>query len=609
MLYKGENMSKVKLRSEISDEYKWDLTSIYKTDEDFYKDLKEVSNKSKEITKFKDTFTNSGKDLYDILKFDEEIDKKINHLYMYAHLNKDSDTTNTKYREMYEKVENVMLDYEEKVSFFTPKLLKIDYSKIEKYYKEYALLKEYEFTLERIYRIKEHSLSETEERIMSKYSKIASFPEEVYSTFISSDITFDNIKDENGNEVELTDSNFSVYIRSKDRRVREEAFQTLYNGYKKYKNSISLMLSNDIAVSNVISSTRKYKSSMDAALFSDNVAPEVYKNLVDTVSDNLHILYKYLDVKKEVLGVDELHLYDVYASLTDTVNKHYTFDEAKEIVLETVKVFGEDYLNTIKKAFDEKWIDIYPNKGKVGGAYSSGSYTTNPYILLNFQGQQTDVSTLIHELGHSMHTYYSKENNPYQYSHYRIFVAEVASTVNELLLSYYLYDHASDDKEKLDILNKRMELFRTTIFRQTMFASFEKELYEKAQAGEVLTSDLICDTYYELNKKYFGKDVVVDNEIRYEWERVPHFYYNFYVYKYATGLSAACDIVTRIRNKEENATENYLKFLKTGGSMYPLDELKVAGVDLTKKSVIENAINMFDETIEEFKKVYKNTLK
>ena len=596
-------MSETKLRSEIDEKYKWDLTPIYSSDVEFYKDLDKLSKEVKKITGYKGTLSKSGKSLFDALKFDEEIDKLSNHLYMYAHLNKDSDTTNNKYREMYDKLINIMNEYDELISFFLPELLKMDYSLIEKFYSEYEPLKEYKFILEIIYRKKDHMLTEQEERIISKFNKISSLPEDVYDTFVSSDITFDSIKDENGNDVELTDSNFSLYIRSKDRRVREDAFKSLYNGYKKYKNTISLLLANDIGVNNTLSNLRNYSSSMEAALFSDNVDIEVYNNLVNTVEDNLNVLYKYLDLKKKVLKLDDLHLYDVYTSLTDEIDKKYTFDEAKQLVLETVKVFGDDYLNIIKKAFDERWIDIYPNKGKVGGAYSSGSYTTNPYILLNFQGQQTDISTLIHELGHSMHSYFSKENNPYQYSHYKIFVAEVASTVNELLLSYYLYNNSSDDKEKLDILNRRMELFRTTIYRQTMFASFEKKLYEMEQKGEILTSDKMCDIYYELNKKYFGKDVIIDEEIKYEWEKVPHFYYNFYVYKYATGLSAACDIVTRIMNKEENAVEKYLEFLKTGGSMYPLDELKIAGVDLTKKEVIENAIKMFDDTIEEFNNI------
>ena len=595
---------KLKSRSEISSEYKWDLTKIYKNIEEFELDLKKSKDLINDFKPYIDNMMNSATDLYNLLKKDNEIDKILNHLYMYAHLSKDSDTTNQEYQILYEKVFNLSVKYGELASSIVPSLLKFDYSKIEELYKEDSRLLEYKFVLENIYRAKEHILSEKEEKVLSSLSNSFSFPEKIYDMFTNAELKFGNIKDEDGNDVELTDSNFAIYIKSKDRKVREVTFKTLYEGYSKYKNTISLMLSNDIRNSNVISKLRKYKSSLEYSLSSDNIDISVYNNLVKTIENNLDSLYKYLELKKEVLNIDELHLYDVYMPLIESDNKKYTFDEAKELVINALSILGDDYISNLNKAFDEKWIDIYPNVGKISGAYSSGSYTTNPYILLNFQGQLTDVSTLAHELGHSMHTYYSKNNNPYQYSSYKIFVAEVASTVNELLLAYYMLENSKDTDEKLSILNRLLELFRTTIYRQTMFASFEKELYEKDQSGEVLTSDVMCNCYYELNKKYFGKDVVVDDEIKYEWLKVPHFYYNFYVYKYATGLSAACDIVRRIRNGEENAVENYLKFLKTGGSMYPLDELKVAGVDMNKKEVIESAVEMFKDIINDFERIY-----
>ena len=595
---------KLKSRSEISSEYKWDLTKIYKNIEEFELDLKKSKDLINDFKPYIDNMMNSATDLYNLLKKDNEIDKILNHLYMYAHLSKDSDTTNQEYQILYEKVFNLSVKYGELASSIVPSLLKFDYSKIEELYKEDSRLLEYKFVLENIYRAKEHILSEKEEKVLSSLSNSFSFPEKIYDMFTNAELKFGNIKDEDGNDVELTDSNFAIYIKSKDRKVREVTFKTLYEGYSKYKNTISLMLSNDIRNSNVISKLRKYKSSLEYSLSSDNIDISVYNNLVKTIENNLDSLYKYLELKKEVLNIDELHLYDVYMPLIESDNKKYTFDEAKELVINALSILGDDYISNLNKAFDEKWIDIYPNVGKISGAYSSGSYTTNPYILLNFQGQLTDVSTLAHELGHSMHTYYSKNNNPYQYSSYKIFVAEVASTVNELLLAYYMLENSKATDEKLSILNRLLELFRTTIYRQTMFASFEKELYEKDQSGEVLTSDVMCNCYYELNKKYFGKDVVVDDEIKYEWLKVPHFYYNFYVYKYATGLSAACDIVRRIRNGEENAVENYLKFLKTGGSMYPLDELKVAGVDMNKKEVIESAVEMFKDIINDFERIY-----
>lgn len=596
---------KLKKRDEISSDFKWDLTTIYKCEDDFETDYKKVSALISEFPKYKEAFMNDAGSLYDLLKQDCIIDDYLNKLYMYAHLNKDSDTTNVKYQKIYERVLSLLNKYDNNSTFIIPELLKYEYKKIESYYEELPELKEFKFSLEKVYRNKKHVLSEQEENIISNLQPMLEFPEKIYDLFSNAELKFGIIKDEEGNEIELTDSNFSIYIKSSDRRVRKDAFETLYNGYSKYKNTISLMLSNDIKASNITSKLRKFNSSLEQSLFSDNIDIKVYNNLVDTVEDNLDVLYKYYDLKKELLNLDELHLYDVYASLIAEETKTYTFDEAKNIVKDALKILGSDYSKNLEKAFNDKWIDIYPNIGKVSGAYSSGSYSTNPFVLLNFQGELNDISTLAHELGHSMHSFYSRKNNSYQDSQYKIFVAEVASTVNELLLSNYLLENSKDRKEKLVILNRLLELFRTTIYRQTMFSSFEKEIYEKEQNGEILTSDVICNTYYDINKKYFGENVVVDEEIKYEWEKVPHFYYNFYVYKYATGLSAACHIVNRILNKEENAVDDYLNFLKSGGSMYPLEELKLAHVDMTDKHVIESAISMFDETIDKFKKLYK----
>ena len=346
---------------------------------------------------------------------------------------------------------------------------------------------------------------------------------------------------------------------------------------------------------------KKYNSSLEAALFGDNINIEVYDNLIKTVRNNLDVLYKYFKLKKDVLKLDDFHLYDQYVDLVEENTKKYSFEEAKELVINALSVLGKDYITNLTKAFDERWIDVYNNKGKRGGAYSSGFYDTKPYILLNYEGTINDVSTLAHELGHSMHTYYSCLNNPYQYSSYQIFVAEVASTVNELLLNFYLLNNSSCKEEKKYILSNLMDLFKATIYRQTMFAEFEKNMHQLKEQGNVLTNEVLCDNYYKLNLDYFGTDVVVDDLIKYEWERIPHFYYNFYVYKYAIGLSCACYIVDNILNKKENALENYLKFLSSGGSDYPACELKIAGIDVTKKEVIESAIKMFDNFIEQFK--------
>ena len=598
-------MNKLKARSEIRVEDKWDLSTIYKDENAFFEDCEKANNLIEQIKELKTNMMNSGKELYNVIKKDEEINILVDQLYMYAHLNKDSETINSKYQTMFGKINNIINSYNEVSSFIIPTLLKYDYSKIEEFYKEEPKLVNYEFVFNNIFRGKEHVLSEKEEKLLSSFEQTFSFPENIYDTFSNAELKFDKIEDENKNKVELTDSNFSLYIKSKDRNVRKSAFETLYNGYKKYENTIALMLSNDVKINNTLSRIRGYNSALEASLFLDNIDISVYNNLVSTVESNLNPLYNYLELKRKILQLDELHLYDVYVPLLENKNnKKYTFDEAKDLVIKAVSVLGDDYVSIIKKAFDERWIDKYPNVSKTSGAYSSGSYTTNPFILLNFQGELNDVSTLAHELGHSVHSYYSRKNNPFQYSNYKIFVAEVASTVNELLLANYLLKNSTDNDEKLNILNRLMELYRTTIYRQTMFASFEKEIYDLEYNGKVLTPEVINDVYYNLNKKYFGPNVYVDELIKHEWEKVPHFYYNFYVYKYATGLSAASSIVKKILSGEENAVDNYIKFLKTGGSDYPIEELKIAGVDINDKKVICDAIEMFDNVTKEFQELY-----
>ena len=595
---------KQKTRDEISCEYKWDLTKIYETNEHWYKDLEIAKEEIKKINDFKD-FLSSSKRLLEYIEYDIKTTRLLYKLYYYAHLNHDADTLNTDYQKMITLISDLMNDYSNDGAFITPSFMKTDYSVIEKYYEEEPKLKEHEFNIKDMYRFQKHTLSEEIEKTLSILSDTFSNPENTYEALTDSDMKYGNITNEKGEEVELTDSNYSKYISSKDRKVRKQAFEMMYKTYESYKNTITSTYKGDIDANIKIAELRNYESAISASLFNDNVSIDIYNNLIDTVNKNLNVLYKYYALKKEVLNLDELHLYDIYVDLINVEDEEYSFAKGKELVINALNVLGDDYINNIKRAFDEKWIDIYNNKGKRGGAYSSGFYDTNPYVLLNYENRLDDVSTLAHELGHSMHTYYSCKNNPYQYSSYSIFVAEVASTVNELLLAKYMLKNSNDLNEKLNILNRLLELFKSTIFRQTMFAEFEKNIYEKRENKEPITNDILSNYYYELNKKYFGNDVVVDDLIKYEWERIPHFYYNFYVYKYATGLSAACYIVDRILNNKENALDDYLKFLKSGGSDYPIDELKIAGVDMNDPSVIESAIKMFDETLDEFKQLIK----
>lgn len=595
-----------KLREEISNEFKWDLDVIYSSENSFNEELSNIEKLISELKNFKNDLMSSASNLYSALELETKISRTLSKAHTYANCHFDSDTGNPNYQKMLGKVDNLYQKFASESSFIEPTILKYDYDKIEKFYGEEPRLKDYEINLKEIFRHKEHTLNESEEEIISSLDKALTNSSKTYETLVDTDLTHGYISDEEGNKVELTDSNYNKYLKSIDRRVRRDAFETLYKTYEQFQNTVASTLSGDVECVSSISKIRKFKSSIEASLFNDNISIDVYNNLINTVSNNLSSLFKYYDLKKRMLNLDEMHLYDVYVSIINEKPKEYSFDEAKTLVVEALSIFGDDYLSNLNKAFDQKWIDIYNNKGKRGGAYSGGCYDTYPYVLLNFEGTLNDVSTLAHELGHSMHSYYSRTNNLYQNSSYKIFVAEVASTVNELLLAIHMLKKSTEKREKLIILNNLLDLFKATIYRQTMFAEFEKGIYEKHENGEVLTASLLNEYYYDLNKKYFGKNVYVDEQIKYEWERIPHFYYNFYVYKYATGLSAACFIVNNILNNVEGAKENYLKFLKLGGSLEPLDELKVAGVDMTKPEVIISAIKMFDGIIEEFEKTYNS---
>lgn len=595
-----------KIREEISNEFKWDLDVIYSSENEFNDELKNIEKLILNLKDYKGNLMDNASNLYNALELETNISRLLSKAHTYANCHFDSDTGNPNYQNMLGKVDNLYQKFSSESSFIEPTILKCDYDKIEQFYKEEPKLKDYETNLKETFRHKAHTLSEKEENIVSSLDKALTNASKTYEALTDTDLTHGFITDEEGKQVELTDSNYNKYLKSTNRKVRKEAFETLYKTYSNFENTICSCLTGDIETTSSIAKIRKFNSSIEASLFNDNVNIDVYNNLIDTVSNNLSPLFRYYDLKKKMLGLDEMHLYDAYVSIVNEKPKEYSFEEAKNLVLETLEIFGDDYLNNLKKAFDQKWIDIYNNKGKRGGAYSGGAYDTYPYVLLNFEGALNDVSTLAHELGHSMHSYYSRLNNSYQNSSYKIFVAEVASTVNELLLAIHMLKKSNEKREKLIILNSLLDLFKATIYRQTMFAEFEEGIYEKHEKGEILTSKVLCEYYYDLNKKYFGPNVYVDEQIKYEWERIPHFYYNFYVYKYATGLSAACFIVNNILNNVPGAKENYLKFLSLGGSLDPLDELKVAGVDMTKPEVVLSAIKMFEEILDEFEKTYQS---
>ena len=595
----------MKERKDIDKQYTWNLEVIYSSNKEFEDDYNKVKEMIKKLSKYETNMTDNSNNFYNTIKLSFEIERIIDKLYSFTSLSFDLDTSNNECQELCEKIGNLHSDYVKISYFIVPSVLKCDKELIDKYSDEEVGLREYENNIKNIYRYKKHTLSDKEEKILSSISKMMGNSYDSYELFTDCDMSFDKIKDENGKEVELTNSNYSLYMENKDRDVRKNAFNTLYKEYKKYSNTISSLLSTNMKERTTISRISNYNSAIESSLYDDDISLDVYNNLIDSVHNNINYIHDYYKLKKEILGFDNLHLYDIYVPIVDDYDKKYSYEEAKDIILNVLNVFGEEYISKVKEALDNRWIDVYPTKNKRSGGYSGGSYDAYPYILLNYQDKYNDMSTLIHEIGHSMHSYFSRKYNTYQDNQYRIFVAEVASTVNELLLSKYMLERSESKEEKLFILNNLMELYRATIYRQTMFAEFEKIISGMIDNDEALTADKLSSIYYDLNKFYFGDAVVVDDEIRYEWERIPHFYYNFYVYKYATGLSAASVIVDNILSGKDGAVENYIEFLKCGDRKSPLESLKIAGVDLTDKNVIDNALREFKNVIEMYRAICK----
>ena len=594
----------MKDRKDIDKKYTWNLDVIYSNTTEFDKDYDLVIDKINSLKKYENTMMDNSDNFYNTIKLSFEIERLLDKLYCYANLSFDLDTSNNDKQELCDRVSNLRSNYSEASYFIVPMILKYDYNVIEKYMEENNSIRNYEVSIKEIYRYKEHTLSDAEERILSSIGKIVGNCYDTYELLKDCDMSFGKIKDEEGKNVELNNSNYSLYIESKDRKVRKSTFKTLYKEYKKYTNTFASLISSNMKELSTLAKLNKYNSAIEMSLYADDVDVKVYNNLIDSVHNHINYIYDYYKLKKEILGVDKLHLYDIYVPIGNSFDRKYSYDEAEETILKVLSIFGDEYINKVKEALNSRWIDVYPTKNKRTGGYSGGSYDTYPYILLNYQDKYNDMSTLIHEMGHSMHSYYSRTYNDYQNSEYKIFVAEVASTVNELLLSHYLLEHSDNKEEKMYILNNLMELYRATIYRQTMFAEFERDISSIIDKEEALTADKLSSIYYDLNKFYFGNDVVVDDEIRYEWERIPHFYYNFYVYKYATGLSAATAIVKGILDGKDKAIDNYINFLKCGSRLSPIESLKVAGVDLTDSSVVDIALEEFKNILD----MYRNMI-
>ena len=593
-------------RNEIREQDTWDLTLLFKTTADWEHTLHSAETALNAFPPVMEHMLDSAQALYDCCTALTALSEQIDRVYTYAHLKFSEDTANNEARVLMGRAENLVTAFSEAISPFDTILLTLEADQLDAFFRECpALEQEFGIMLRNTFRYKPHTLTKTEEQLLAAFSKERSTAENTYETLTSSDLKFGTIKDENGNPVELTDTNYAKYMRSQDREVRRAAFTTLYKTYDQFRNTFASLYAGQIEAEKVCAKVRHFGSALESSLFPDHMTPEIYDNIIQSVSGHLDVLFRYYRLKKKVLGLDEMHMYDIYLPLNVGKKKSFTYEEAVDEVLAAVSIFGDEYVRILKDGYDRRWVDVYPNTGKTGGAFSGGCATSEPYILLNFQGLDEDVSTLAHESGHSMHSWFTRHNNPVQYADYRIFVAEVPSTVNELVLAYHRLEHSDDREEKLAILGNLMELYKATIYRQIMFAEFEQETHALSEAGEVLTADLLCEKYYALNQKYFGGEVVLDREIEREWMRVPHFYYNFYVYKYAIGLTAASHIVKRIRAGEPGALDSYFAFLKLGSTKDPIESLKIAGVDMTKTDVFDSAVAMFDEIITQFEKLYE----
>jgi oligoendopeptidase F len=591
-------------RSGIPVEETWRLEDIFANDEAWEKEYQEVKNMIPGIKEFEGKLEESPETLYNALQFQDKLLERIGKLYTYSHMRYDQDTTNSFYQGLDDRMKNLYSQAASQLAFIVPEILSIDEEKVSSFLNEKEELKLYEQAIAEINLQRPHVLSAEQEALLAEAGEVMNASSNTFGMLNNADLQFPTIKDENGEDVEVTHGRYSRFLESSDVRIRRDAFKAVYKVYGDFKNTFASTLSGNVKKDNFNARVRKYNSARHAALSANNIPESVYDNLVDTVNKNLHLIHRYVKLRKKVLGVNELHMYDLYTPLVKDVKMEIGYDEAKELVLKGLAPLGEEYSNVLKEGFENRWVDIHENKGKRSGAYSSGAYGTNPYILLNWQDNVNNLFTLAHEFGHSVHSYYTRKNQPYPYGNYSIFVAEVASTCNEALLNDYLLKTIDDEQKRIYLLNHYLEGFRATVFRQTMFAEFEHLIHQKAQNNEALTADSLTKDYYELNKKYFGEeDIVIDEEIGLEWARIPHFYYNYYVYQYATGFSAATALSKQILEEGEPAVKRYIEFLSAGSSDYPIEVLKKAGVDMNSASPIENACKVFEEKLNELEQL------
>ncbi|WNS46172.1 oligoendopeptidase F [Paenibacillus sp. MMS20-IR301] len=596
-------MEQLLKRSEVPAENRWKLEDMFASEEQWDAEYKEV----KELITSAGAF--QGKlDSPDALKKCFELDDKLSllteRLYVYAHMRQDEDTAAPKYQALSQKAKKLGVEAGEALSFVTPEILALPNETLDQFIADPSL-SDYTFTLTEMKREKAHVLSKAEEALLAQVGTLAQAPQTVFGMLNNADLKFPKVKNEEGKEVELTHGSYIQFLESPDREVRKNAFKAVYETYGKQKNTIAATLSANVNKNVFYSRVRKYPSVLEMSLYGDNIPKEVYTNLIDTIHESLPLMHRYMKLRQKLLGVDELHMYDLFAPLVDEYKLDITFEEAKKITKEGLKPLGEDYLSVLQEGYDKGWIDVYENENKRTGAYSWGAYGTHPYVLLNHNDNLNSMFTLAHEMGHALHSYYSDTALKYRDAQYTIFLAEVASTTNEALLMDYLLNKSTDPKEKMYLLTYYADQFRTTVFRQTMFAEFEKIIHQRAEEGESLTPQDLSAIYYDLNVKYYGKDMVVDQDIEMEWARIPHFYNSFYVYKYATGFSAATSFAKQILEEGKPAVDRYLGFLKSGGSDYSINILSKAGVDMSTPEPIREAMSVFESVIEQMEQLTK----
>ncbi|WP_433943713.1 oligoendopeptidase F [Paenibacillus sp. SN-8-1] len=596
-------MSTLPKRSEVTEANSWNLNDLFPDQKAWDQSYEQVKQKKSKASEYEGKL-NTAENIKAAFALEDEISLEIERLFVFAHLHHDEDTTNPTYQALVEKAKKLSVEISEALSYITPEILSLPEQELEGFI-ENPVLADYKFTLQEIKREKAHVLTKAEEALLAQVGNLSQAPKNIFGMINNADMKFPKIKDENGKEVELTHGSYIQFLENPNREVRQRAFKAIYETYGKQKNTLAATLSSNVNKNIFYSHVRKYPSVLEMSLYGDNIPKEVYTNLIDTIHESLPLLHRYMALRKKLLGVDELHMYDLFAPLVEEYKWGITYDEAKKLVSEGLQPLGENYLKVLKEGFDHRWIDVYENEGKRTGAYSWGAYGTHPYVLLNHNNNLNSMFTLAHEMGHALHSYFSDEALKYRDAQYTIFLAEVASTTNEALLMDYLLKHATDPKQKLYLLTYYADQFRTTVFRQTMFAEFEKIIHERAEAGESLTPQALSSIYYDLNKKYHGPGMVVDQDIEMEWARIPHFYTSFYVYKYATGFSAATSFSKQILEEGKPAVDRYLGFLKSGGSDYSINILKKAGVDMSSPQPIREAMSVFGELIEQMENLTK----